>query len=86
MATPPLFLCTLASLIKLKLGGTDSIRTAGLWFWSNQVSVKNIKSRLCLIIKSLIKNVFPAKDLTLNKASFSVLKALSAQFFGTGCG
>ncbi len=67
-------LCTLASLIKLKLGGVDLIRSAALLFWSNQVSVKNIKSRLCPIIKLLFKNVFPAQDLTFNKASFSVLK------------
>ena len=77
MATPPPFLCTLASLVKLKLGEVDSIRTAAVLSWSNQVSVKNIKSRFCSMIKSLIKNIFPDKDLTINKAKFNVLKILS---------
>ncbi len=87
MATPPppLF-CVLASLITLKLGGVDSVRREALLFWFNQVSVQNIKSRLCSIIKSLIKNVFPAKDLMFSKDSFNVSGSLSASFLITGCG
>ncbi len=81
VATPPPLLCALASLITLKLGGVDSIRTEARLFWFNQVSVKNIKLRLCSIIKSLIKNIFPAKDLILSKDSFNVLGSLSASFF-----
>jgi len=46
-----LLLPTLTSLITLKLGGADSIRTTPLLFWSNQVSVKNIKSTLFSMIK-----------------------------------
>lgn len=70
MATPPPFLCILASFIKIKAGGADSIKTVSL----NHVSVKKIKSRLCLIIKSLIKNDLPTSDLMFNNAIL-VLKA-----------
>ena len=65
----------------------DSIRTAALLSWSNQVSVKNKikvknKSRLCSMIKSLIKNVCPDKDLTFNKAKLNVLKCYLTNFLG----
>ena len=64
------------------------MRTAALLFCSNQVSVKNIKSRVCSVIKSLIKNVFPAKNLTFNKANLSVLEILlfAPSCLGAVCG
>ena len=63
------------------------MRTAALLFCSNQVSVKNIKSRVCSVKESLIKNVFPAKDLTFNKANLSVLEVLFApSCLGAVCG
>ena len=63
------------------------MRTAALLFCSNQVSVKNIKSRVCSVIKSLIKNVFPAKELTFNEANLSVLEVLFApSCLGAVCG
>ncbi len=49
-------------------------------------SVKNIKTRLCSIIKSLIKNVFPSKDLMFSKDSFNDLGALPVSFLMTGWG
>lgn len=59
---------------KVTVGGVDSIRTAALLSCPNQVSVKNIKSRLCILIKLLTQNNLPAKDLILKRAKFKVLK------------
>lgn len=50
MATPPPFLCTLASLLKLKLGGVDTIRTAAMLDGPAKFQHKNIKIKIVLDI------------------------------------
>lgn len=53
---------------------TKVIRTSALIL----VQPSQVKSRLCFIIKSIIKNDLAAKDLMFNKAKFSVLNAKCA--------
>ncbi len=72
-ANPPPFLSALATFMKLKRAGTDSLRAAAPVILSSQVSVNNIKSRLWEVIRLLIKNDLSANDLTLSSASFSTL-------------
>lgn len=84
VATPPAFLCALFSPMKLKFGGAVSMRTAPLLLSSSQVSVKNIKLRLWLIIKSLIISDLPASDLIWRTARFNELTWDETGFMETG--
>ena len=72
VAIPPPFLFVRVALIQLKLGGADSIRVGALLTWSNHVSVKSKKSKLCEQIRSLIKKDLFKRDLIFSRASLTV--------------
>ncbi len=55
-ATPPPLLTVLQTFVKEKLGGAVSFRTVALQLSSSHDLLRNIKSRLFVVIKSLIKN------------------------------
>lgn len=73
IASPPPFLFSLGASLKCTFGGTDSNSTAALLFISSQVSVRNNRSRLCCIIRSLIRRDVFDRDLTLNHAALMLL-------------
>ncbi|MGL4740685.1 MAG: hypothetical protein ACRC41_07755, partial [Sarcina sp.] len=52
-------------------------------FSSNQVPVKNIKLKQCLIIKLLIKSDFPATDLPFTNVRFSMFSGADCGLMGT---
>ncbi len=54
-ATPPLF-TVLQTHVQLNLGGAVSFKTVALQVSSSHVSLRNIKYRLFVVIKSLIRN------------------------------
>ena len=81
VAIPPPFLFVRVALIKLKLGRADSIRVGALLAWSNHVSVKSKKSRLCEQIRSLIKKDLFKRDLIFSRASLTVRVELAGGTF-----
>ncbi len=54
LKAPPPLLTVWRTLVQLKLGGAVSFRTVALQVSSSHVSLRNIKSRLFVVIKSLM--------------------------------